>query len=180
MSYDPATYWAARGKVFETRHAPEAHDDLHDRTLRDTFASLDWASVIDVGCGWGRSARIVLGLRPATTYLGIDISPDLAESAGRWFDIETLAGDIRTLDVTGMGADLVIAIALLMHVPAADIEAVVVKLKGMARRHLVVMDWDEPGDHPAGTYQTVHDYDALFPGARKTRLATSVMRVWQP
>lgn len=167
MTYDPVAYWRTRGATYEGRLRRTPEGTLHEAALRKLLASLRFESVLDVGCGWGHYGQVVRELRPLARYTGVDVSPDLLASAGRRLpDAELICADIRTWQPDRRW-DLVLAASILMHIPPADIEAVVATLRRLAVRYLVTLDWDEPGPHPTDSYQFVHDYRRLLPGAAR-------------
>ncbi|MEO8247206.1 MAG: class I SAM-dependent methyltransferase [Chloroflexota bacterium] len=163
---EPLGYWRTRGRTYERDFRPERFV-AQEAALVDVLRPLRFASVLDVGCGFGRIGELLFELKPdLRTYVGVDISPDQLAAAQRRLGprARLVSGDIRELDERP--ADLVIASEVLMHVPPTDIMSLVERLRGLARRHLVTVDWDAPGKE-AGGYCWGHDYATLLPGARK-------------
>ena len=73
----------------------------------------DGGSVIDVGCGYG--AFLAFAAAQGYDVIGVDINPDIAESAReRGFDVHT--GDLRDLALAGGGADAVTMWDVIEHV----------------------------------------------------------------
>lgn len=157
MTYDPIVYWIGRGPTYERRLAPGLQD-AQERVLAPILARLDYASVLDAGCGYGRLGAL---LRDDASYTGIDVSPHLLAAAAKRIPggefIETTMLDFRTR----RRWDLVACLQVLMHVPRADIEATVARLLSLSRRWVVTCDWTptRAGDR-FGNF--AHDYPALF------------------
>lgn len=162
--YDPLAYWRERGRTYERDFRPERYRE-QEAALEELLAPLEFDSVLDVGCGFGRIGTLLYRLRPGISYRGVDASPDQVAAARRNLPIEARlsVGDLRLVEGR---YDLVIASEVLMHLP--DIEDTAARLLGIARRHLVTVDWDAPEGRTAGTYCFGHDYARLFPGATRT------------
>ena len=151
MTYDPLNYWRARGQTF-------AEQEL---AIVDLLSSLDFASVLDVGCGPGRLASLVKGIRPDATYTGIDVSPDVLRLAKvRVPDGEFHRTTLAAFQPKGRTWDLVIASELLMHVPPQSLEASVTLLRKLAAKHVVTLDWTAPGEGASHNFR--HDYRAAY------------------
>lgn len=175
--YDPVTYWRARGLTYGSRFRYTAAFVEQERLLRSVIEGLEFDSVLEVGCGFGRIGRIVTDIRPSATYTGIDLSPDQLRRArvnvpGGTFHETTLADFI---DTSPGQFDLVLAVEFLMHQPTSEVRAAVRALKKLARRDLVTLDWEAPGE-TAGNYCFGHDYAALIRGAE--RISTGRQALW--
>jgi SAM-dependent methyltransferase len=168
-TFDPVAYWRTRGKVYERDFRPERYV-TQELELEELLRSLQFTSVLDVGCGFGRIGEMVMRLRPDARYVGVDVSEDQLAAARR----RVPAGDFRVADIRSMdvhGADLVLAIEVLMHVPPPDVAGVVTGLKRLAGRHLVTLDWSRPIGRVVKAPDFLHDYRALIgPAAAETRL----------
>src|SRR6185369_632382 len=68
VTYDPATYWRERGETYAAKFDAPAYEE-QERALAAVLAELDYATVLEVGCGFGRIARLLHG-----QYTGIDLS----------------------------------------------------------------------------------------------------------
>lgn len=154
MTYDPLTYWRARGQTF-------AEQEL---AIVDLLSSLEFESVLDVGCGPGRLASLIRGIRPTATYTGIDVSRHVLRLAEvRWPGGEFVQTTLAGFRPRGRKWDLVIASEVLMHVPPADLARSVALLRSMSSRHVVTLDWTAPGHGASHNFR--HDYRAAFASA---------------
>lgn len=168
-------YWTTRGETYAADFDVAKYLD-QEAVLRNVLAGLDYASVLDVGCGFGRFAEWFEGRH----YTGIDLSPSMVRTAMRLHPERTFA--VAALDDWQPGAyvtyDLVLASEVLMHIPPADLGAAVMKLRGLAERHLVTVDWTEPIERPAMAHNWLHDYAALeAPGWQVTRTRVGLQTI---
>lgn len=163
--YDPVVYWRKRGPTYEQRLAPGLQDE-QERVLLPILAALDFRSVLDVGCGYGRLAEKLAAIRPEMAYTGIDVSPDLLgrakarHPAGEY--IESSIADFSTRRKW----DLVLCVQVLMHIPPSDVQAVTDKLLRASRRYVVTCDWTKPRERKVGASSFLHDYRALLSPTR--------------
>lgn len=154
MTYDPLTYWRGRGRVWAEQ----------EQAIVDLLRSLSFESVLDVGCGPGRLASLIRGINPSATYTGIDVSRDVLRLAEvRWPGAEFYQTTLAGFRPKGRKWDLVIASELLMHVPPADLDRAIQRLREMSSRHVVTLDWTAPGDGASHNFR--HDYRAAFGSA---------------
>jgi len=177
VTYDPLTYWRERGKTYWRDFRPERYRE-QETALEAVLRSFAFASVLDVGCGFGRIGELVYAINPDVNYLGVDLSPDQIAAARRCLppSARFAVVDARRLDLTAR-YDLVIASEVLMHVPPEDVENVASRLRRIGR-HVVTVDWEAPGE-TAGSYCFGHDYEKLLPGAEVVRVGRQAIRHWQ-
>lgn len=125
---------------------------IQEAELSDVLHRLDFTSVLDVGCGMGRLAGMLLGNWPQIDYFGIDPSrPRLAIASRRFPGARFEASSVFSLRSS---ADLVLCVQVLMHLPPEKIERAVARLKASTRRHLVTLDRADSG--------AAHDYRKLL------------------
>lgn len=161
MIYDPAAYWQERGLTYEAkfregRYAEQEHE------LTRLLDGLEFESVLEVGCGFGRIGELVHRLRPAAPYTGIDLSPDMLALASERVPTgefhQSALADYRP----GHKFDLVLAVEVLMHVPPDELDRTVRKLLRLTGRHLVTVDWTTPLPRmKTAAHNFLHDYAVL-------------------
>lgn len=167
-SFDSGAYWAKRGKVYEKQAIKGGWWDGEQEGIPELLATLEFASVLEVGCGFGRVGASIKRHWPEVEYTGIDISADLVAAARKRLPGSGIVlGDMVTYNPNRQW-DLVLAISSLSHIPPEDIGGVVRKLKRWARRDIVVVDWNQVGGQTA--YQFGHDVAALL-GRRTERVS---------
>jgi cyclopropane fatty-acyl-phospholipid synthase-like methyltransferase len=159
VTYDPASYWRERGETYAAKFDAPAYEE-QERALAAVLAELDYATVLEVGCGFGRIARLLHG-----QYTGIDLSPTMLASNPA--DLRTAALIETSLeDYRPDGRfDLVIAVEVLMHVPPADLPKAIRKLDRLSSRYIVTVDWTTPLPRKkTAAHNFLHDYSALEQG----------------
>jgi 2-polyprenyl-3-methyl-5-hydroxy-6-metoxy-1,4-benzoquinol methylase len=74
------------------------------------------ASVLELGCGSGGTARAVMAAHKAGRYVGIELSPSAAAAAADALD-EVLVGDVETMDLSALSGrfDILIISEVLEH-----------------------------------------------------------------
>jgi SAM-dependent methyltransferase len=161
MVFDPAAYWVERGRGFEEEARKQGWWGAENEPLSDLLSTLEFGTVLEVGCGFGRVGANILSKWPQVKYTGMDVSPDLVAAAKRRLpDSELLVADLATWD-TDRKWDLVVSVSVLGHLLPTDIKAVIAKMRRWARNDLVTIDWDEVGGRT--DYQWAHDYQKLYP-----------------
>lgn len=168
MTFDPDAYWRSQGEWLAGPGAASPEHKLAEVVLREVLNSLGPIdSVLDVGCGRGRLASLLLDLMPKTKYSGLDIgAAQVAATAkvrpnGKFY--ESRIQDFEPFRKW----DLVLVSEVLMHIPPADIQAVCNKLRTLARKWIVTVDWTEPIPGPIAEENWLHDYPALFNGVQR-------------
>ena len=160
MSFDADAYWRADQGVVPAVEEPSPAFDLLPEVLRTLSGPIN--SVLDVGCGQGRIAELLLAVFPAAQYVGIDISPSqvFATKAVRP-DGAVYLSRLQDFD-DDAGFDLVIASEVLMHVVPGQIQASCDKLRSLARKWVVTVDWTEPIAGKIAPWNWRYDYRTLF------------------
>src|SRR5262249_38766728 len=114
---------------YVARIARELEHKPLDRQLLDGFA--EWVRAIgpvcDLGCGPGHVARYLRDRRVDVS--GIDLSPVMAEAAGRLnLGIEFAQGDMRSLPVGDGVLGGIDAFYSVIHVPRPEVAAALVEM----------------------------------------------------
>lgn len=181
MTDDPVAVWRARGETYEAEFVPERYV-AQEAALREVLAGLAPASILEVGCGFGRIGAIAVELHPRASYLGVEPSPAMLRSAARRIPNGAFfAGDLRAFAASAAGRrryDLVITSEVAMHQPPESVWWFVAELRSLTLRWLVTVDWEAPGEVGVGCWG--HDYEALLPGAEVIPVGRQAIRVWRP
>lgn len=158
--YSPPDYWTARGKLWEQEARDRGFWDSENPPLLDLLDTLDFASVLDVGCGFGRVGASIQRRWPKVAYTGIDVSPDLIDGARRRLGerVTLIVGDLATFD-TDQQYDLVLAVSVLGHIRPEDVGGLLWRMRRWALKDIIHIDWNEVGGQT--TFQYGHDYEAL-------------------
>ena len=166
MTYDAVTYWTEASvnpdhQDHEARFVRTSAFIVQEQELLLTLERLDFDSILEFGCGWGRITKLVHDRWPDIPYRAVDLSEERLRSAAlRARDVEFQRSTIAEYD--GVGADLVLSVEVLMHQRPEDIAAATRKLIDLAKRYVVTLDWTEPIDRPAASHNFRHDYAALY------------------
>lgn len=162
MAFDPDEYWRAAGLHIATLSESPEHR-LVDSILTASLPELEpIKDVLDIGCGRGRIARILQTALPDVAYTGMDIGDaQIAHTMTVRPDGEFYLSRLQDFDPL-RDWDLVIASEVLMHIPPDDIYAVADKLKGLARKWIVLVEWTQPVPEPIAPWNWLYDYPTLF------------------
>ena len=120
-------------------------------------SSSSFSTVLEVGCGFGRIAKLLLSNFPnILEYIAIDLSPDQIENAKEFVKpaIDTkehnplsfIVSDIQSFQ-NERKYDLVISSEVLMHVLPSEIERVMIKIVDMSNEHIINIDWYKKKHH---------------------------------
>jgi SAM-dependent methyltransferase len=163
VTYSPPDYWTERGRGYEQEAIREGWWSTENEPILALLDGLEFESVLEVGCGFGRVGSHVLARNPSVAYTGLDVSPDLIDGARRVLpeDAELICADLATWD-TDRQWDLVLSVSVLGHLLPTDIASVLAKMKRWARHDVVHVDWNEIGGQTA--YQYGHDYQLIHRG----------------
>ena len=158
MTFDAIGYWTRSDVLAGFRPNP-AHAE-QERALRAVLDSLAFANVLEIGCGIGRITSVLEAYGKPITVIDIG-SPQLDATLRRVPAAEGIRSSLQAL-ATDRRWELVIASEVLMHVPPADIGAACAKLRRLASRWIVTVDWTEPIDAAIHPHNWLHDYGSLF------------------
>ena len=167
--FQPENFWRFAGMSYEAEHDPSLFV-AQEATIESVLAGLEFQTVLDVGCGFGRIGEIVRKVRPGAAYTGFDVSPDQIAGAqrrlGGWAElhVESVESFSGWRDVQGERRwDLVLAVEVLMHQPPADVGDVVAKVFDWSAGYVLTCDWwREENDAGGNEWNFPHDYPALF------------------
>jgi SAM-dependent methyltransferase len=171
MSYIPRDYWLQRGKVYKQEFQYNKKFKLQEQTLIEYLRkNISFSTVLEVGCGFGRITKILLSNFPEIKeYVAVDLSPEQIENAKNHIVgvdkrgvLKFIVSDIQSLQLNSK-YDLVLAPEVLLHILPSEINDVIVKLVGWARRHVVNIDWyEEVPPKRAASHNFIHEYERIY------------------
>lgn len=178
---DVERYWLERAKTYPFEHLKwgvfrRRYSRKIQTTLMNVLKHLRFDSVLEVGCGYGKTIKIILRELPHVKIKAIDLSSEQIKFASKYVNddrVEFSVGRIQDLDVSEHGYDLVMAISVLMHIPPHDIELAVKKMVEISRKHIINTDWYDPTPHVGGGgWNFAHDYTSLYKkfGVKRVRM----------
>jgi len=173
LKYNPQTYWTGEvGKTYRERFVYGAEYIAQEQRLIEFLKTLEFRSVLEVGCGFGRITKLMLEHFPQIkTYDAADISQDQIAQACLYVADPRVT--FYTSALTNMlyiasrrKYDLVLAVEVLMHVLPEDLQDNVLALSRMCRKHLVTVDWQqrsaEQQEQETDPINFSHDYATLY------------------
>src|SRR5215210_5991184 len=80
--YIPKEYWLTRGKIYMSNFRYNKRFQLQERMLIEYLRTIDFESVLEVGCGFGRiTSKVIRNFPRIRDYLAVDLSPDQIRNA---------------------------------------------------------------------------------------------------
>ena len=178
--YDYVSYWKKEGTLSKRDSLSFQLTREHtaqESPLINEIKQINPKSILEIGAGWGRVARLVRNNGITCPYTAIDISYDRLKQ----IDDSTITRKvIDFVDFDPDEYDLILAVELLMHIPPDILEDFVEKMKYHAR-WIITVDYDpeDPRDIKLADHNFLHEYDKLLPNAIKTQINyVQKLRVW--
>jgi SAM-dependent methyltransferase len=135
---DPRKYWTLRGGLdyFREQEGQRART-LRAEWLAEKLANYRPASILEVGCGYGKLLR-ELRRRLDIPLVGVDFSPTQLDQARRFLgcdsDIALLLGRGERLPFADQSFDMVVTSAVILHNPPEIAEAMRREVMRVTRR----------------------------------------------
>jgi len=142
--YQPFEYWKERGKVYQKEFVLSKDLELEEKILVDYLKGINFESVLEVGCGFGRITNKILSNFQVKKYLAIDLSEDQIKNAKKLcVDFKNIQFRKSTIQAFKINEkfDLVLGVKVLLHVPPKEIESVIKKLIDLTSNHIVNVDF---------------------------------------
>lgn len=140
------------------------HRKQESEILR-VLSELDFSSVLEVGCGFGRMTKLIMNRFNPIPYVAFDISPDQIQNAREYVGnkVDFRVSSIGNFAFKENSYDLVFASSVLMHIPPQEIQSTINKMVLAAKKYIVNVDWYEPGyDRVPAWWCFHHDYMRLY------------------
>lgn len=135
---DPRTYWTLRGgdDYFREQEGQLARS-LRAEWIADRLAGYRPASILEVGCGYGKLLR-ELRRRLDIPLVGVDFSPTQLQQARRFLehdsDIKLFLSRAERLPFADQSFDLVVTSAVILHNPPEIAERIRREVMRVSRR----------------------------------------------
>lgn len=162
MRYDRED-WMRRGATYLEDFRGGRAYRAQEQALMAALAPLEFSTVLEFGCGFGRITKLIHEARRPAMYVATDVVPEMLSSAERYVGPGvTFVWDDLDEGVLRGPADLVVCVEVLMHRTLEQVEQDVVTLCHASARYVITADWHGDIERPEaeGCYQ--HDYAALF------------------
>ena len=128
--------------------------------------NLDFATVLEVGCGYGRITKLINKNFKIKNYFATELSPDLVKIAAEvnqeFQNIEFKQSTIQDLEIDKK-FDLVIGTEVLQHVLPNDIQSSIQKLVDISNKHVINVDISFEGMPPnLARHNFAHNYKKIY------------------
>ena len=143
--YQPFEYWKERGKVYKKEFVGNKDLELEEKILVDYLKGINFESVLEIGCGFGRITNKILSNFQVKKYVAIDLSEDQIKNAKKLcVDFKNIQFRKSTIQAFKINEkfDLVLGVKVLLHVPSEEIESVIKKLIDLTSNHIVNVDFN--------------------------------------
>ena len=166
QKYQYEEYWKNRGRTYYNKfvHSEgfKAQESLLIQILKSHENPIQFDSVFEVGCGFGRITKIIEDNFHPKQYDALDISEQQIEHAKKLTkNVNYILSDFSKFTST-QEYDLVIISEVLMHIPDPLIEEFVIKALKMSKKFLITIDIAEKKNLPDSKHMTYHNYNKLF------------------
>ena len=164
--YDPTKYWTERGKSYFLRDFDTREYKLQEELLISALKSLNFSTVLEAGCGFGRITKLMLQhFNNIESYRAFDLSPDQVNNAKKYIQapnrVEFFVSDIISI-LENTKYELVLAVEVLLHVRPNDLKSVTDKLLALSSHYLVHVDWQEDKIRDGAQHNFMHDYESIY------------------
>jgi len=169
FKYDPNKYWKKRGKEFYKDRIlyDKEQERLEEKKLLDYLSELDFDTVFEFGCGYGRYTDLLLKKFPhIKEYMAIDLSSDLINNAKKYVNSKKVDFEVSTIQdfKPQKKYDLVFGVAVCMHIMPKETISVIEKLVSLSKKHVLNVDWydrKKPKIRLSG-HCFLHDYKTIY------------------
>lgn len=152
ITYNPKEYWVGAGTHQTTLRWPGRQ--TQEKLLVEFLRGIEFKSVLDLGCAFGRIGMTVMENFDIDRYVGLDVSPDALKKFRGHLDrkeilvrgspkidlVESMIEDFKSNEKF----DLVISCEVLMHVKPEDLPNVILHTLGYSKKHVINLDYWEP------------------------------------
>lgn len=137
---DARAYWTLRGgDDYFAEQEGQPGRSARSRWLAERVAAYRPASVLEIGCGYGKQLRALRDRLPGVPLVGLDFSPTQLGRARRYLagcdNITLLLGDGAALPFAAGAFDLVLTSAVILHNPPPVAERMRREVVRVARGH---------------------------------------------
>lgn len=159
--YDPRQYWQQRGLAYYVRQ--DSADELE--AIRLMLERLQPANILEVGSGWGRMYQHLAkhSSSIASNFRMCDFVESMLDGCEQKTGIRPDLWDGQTLPYADDSFDVVLSIAVLQHVPPANLDGIFAEHVRVSRQWLYVTALIRgAGKRVVTTWG--HRYGSLFTG----------------
>jgi trans-aconitate methyltransferase len=159
-SYNYADYWKQSGMTYYDKFVHTDGFQMQEDELVRLVRQLEFKSVFEIGCGFGRVTKLLMDSHDIEKYDAIDISEHQIRKAKAVKGVTFMVSDFMSYVPTGK-YDLVIASEVLMHIPPAIIGAFVKKMLDISNHYVLSIDVFGSSQKLA-RHNFIHQYPNLY------------------
>ncbi len=163
--YDPRRFWTRFGRTYMERFPPSG--ERSENLFAEHLSTLGAASVLDVGCGYGRYLRALRERTPSLRLAGVDISPTMIERARDFLkdgpDISLHVASATALPVADSSFDAVMTYSMMIHLRPDEVDLFLCEARRVARWGVFLESSANPAEpwrNPP--YYFAHEYEDRF------------------
>jgi len=165
--YDPEKYWKTRGKIYYDKFQYSKFFEKQEIALLNYLRKMNFASILEFGCGFGRITKLILENFDVKEYHAIDISIDQIRNAKNEIgnfstNVNFEVCNIEKTNFKNNHYDLVLGVEVLMHVQPKNIEKVITKLINASKNHFINIDFYNKSITKLAPHNFLHDYPEIF------------------
>lgn len=175
--YKPSDYWIKRGKIYYDKFTRDDNTQREENSLIDYLKTIQFESVLEYGCGFGRITKLLLDNFEIKQYKAFDLSSDQINNAKKLCDNYNVDFEVSSIqDYDDLKKyDLVMGVEILMHVPPELITTAVKKLSTFSKKYLINVDYYE--NQPNTTlakHNFLHPYEEIYNQLDKTNKVSCI------
>lgn len=185
LTFDPKQYWIEKGRTYINEYPPGGQ--RCEELILATLATIEFESLLDVGCGYGRYLKCISDRFPEVKLAGVDISPTQLTEAKRYLldhpEIELIEIDGLHLPYGDRSFDVTFTYGCMIHVPKNRIYDFFKELYRVTRHKGFYIESSRLGKRKLKHYLSPpviwysHNYDSLF---RHFQRSYEVIAEWEP
>jgi len=142
--FNPDDFWHKKGKEYYFNEKKSNHTKEYDGPLVEFLKTIQFDSVLEFGCGYGRVTKLINDNFKVKKYTAFDISPEQINHAVSYckeYPVKFSTNSVQNFK-TDEKFDLVIGVKVLQHILPNEIHSVIERLKSYSTKYFVNMDSD--------------------------------------
>jgi trans-aconitate methyltransferase len=171
--YENEDFWKKFGiKYYDNYKNKKEWVKKQEILLIEHLKTLEFDSVLEFGCGFGRTTKILSENFPIQKFNAFDLSSHQIENAKKYcegLNIKFMTSSLKDFD-TNEKFDLVFGPEILMHIEPKDIEFVIKKMMGFANKYFIATVFPHKSQKihrgtqkiHRGTHTFYHDYEKIY------------------
>ncbi len=168
ITFNPKEYWTKRGGgKYLKQFQPE--DERNTKLILNTLNSLEFESLIDIGCGYGRylkSMKENLYNKNNVKLVGVDISPTQILAAKDFcqkvHDVEFIEIDGKHFPFEDKSFDIAFTYGCMGHVPYKEINSFFSEVCRLTKKYGLFLELSDKRTSSRPIYYFCHDYKTIF------------------